>query len=68
MDLLQVWSENINLALDIAPKVKAGVIWINSTNLLMLLVDLVDIRKGFWKEGGFEGIRAIQKLIFHVLK
>ena len=28
-----IWSENINLALDIAPKVKAGVIWINSTNL-----------------------------------
>ena len=28
-----IWSENINLALDIAPKIKAGVIWINSTNL-----------------------------------
>ena len=29
-----IWSENINLALDVAPKIKAGVIWINSTNLL----------------------------------
>jgi len=28
-----VWSENINLALDVAPKLKAGVVWINSTNL-----------------------------------
>ncbi|MDC0045478.1 aldehyde dehydrogenase family protein, partial [Pelagibacteraceae bacterium] len=28
-----IWSENINLALDVAPKIKAGVIWINSTNL-----------------------------------
>ena len=28
-----VWSESINLALDIAPKLKAGVVWVNSTNL-----------------------------------
>ena len=28
-----IWSENINLALDIAPKIKAGVVWINSTNM-----------------------------------
>jgi aldehyde dehydrogenase (NAD+) len=27
-----VWSENINLALDIAPKLKAGTVWINCTN------------------------------------
>ena len=29
-----VWTENINLALDIAPKLKAGVVWVNATNLL----------------------------------
>jgi len=28
-----IWTENINLALDVAPKLKAGVIWINSANL-----------------------------------
>ena len=28
-----IWTENINLGLDIAPKIKAGVVWINSTNL-----------------------------------
>ena len=28
-----VWTENINLALDIAPKIKAGVVWVNSSNL-----------------------------------
>ncbi|MCU0649440.1 MAG: aldehyde dehydrogenase family protein, partial [Gemmatimonadaceae bacterium] len=28
-----VWSENINLALDVAPKIKAGIVWVNSTNL-----------------------------------
>ncbi|MFL5807156.1 MAG: aldehyde dehydrogenase family protein, partial [Roseiflexaceae bacterium] len=28
-----IWSEDINLALDIARQIKAGVVWINSTNL-----------------------------------
>ncbi|MEO7361379.1 MAG: aldehyde dehydrogenase family protein, partial [Gemmatimonadaceae bacterium] len=27
-----VWTENINLALDIAPKIQAGVVWVNCTN------------------------------------
>ncbi|HWA19324.1 MAG TPA: aldehyde dehydrogenase family protein, partial [Devosia sp.] len=27
-----IWSENINLALDIAPRLKAGVVWVNGTN------------------------------------
>ena len=27
-----IWTENINLALDIAPKIKAGVVWVNCTN------------------------------------
>ncbi len=27
-----VWSENINVALDLAPKIKAGVVWVNCTN------------------------------------
>ena len=28
-----VWSDNLNLALDIAPKIKAGSVWVNCTNL-----------------------------------
>jgi aldehyde dehydrogenase (NAD+) len=28
-----VWTENLNLALDIAPKLAAGVVWVNATNL-----------------------------------
>ncbi len=28
-----IWSENVNLSLDIAAKVKAGVVWVNSTNI-----------------------------------
>ncbi|HEX9448588.1 MAG TPA: aldehyde dehydrogenase family protein, partial [Dongiaceae bacterium] len=27
-----VWSESVNLTLDVAPKIKAGVVWINCTN------------------------------------
>src|SRR5690606_17992828 len=29
-----IWSENINIALDLAARVKAGVVWINCTNML----------------------------------
>src|SRR2546426_11402350 len=28
-----VWTENINLALDVAPKIKAGEAWVNCTNV-----------------------------------
>ena len=28
-----LWTENVNLALDVAPKLAAGVIWVNATNL-----------------------------------
>jgi aldehyde dehydrogenase (NAD+) len=28
-----VWTENLNLALDVAPKLAAGVVWVNATNL-----------------------------------
>ena len=56
-----VWSENINLALDIAPKIKAGVIWINSTNLFDASCGFGGYKEsGFGREGGAEGIRAYQ--------
>ena len=56
-----VWSENINLALDIAPKIKAGVIWINSTNLFDAACGFGGYKEsGFGREGGVEGIRAYQ--------
>ena len=56
-----IWSENINLALDIAPKIKAGVIWINSTNLFDAACGFGGYKEsGFGREGGLEGIRAYQ--------
>lgn len=52
-----VWTENINLALDIAPKIKAGVVWINSTNLFDASAGFGGYREsGFGREGGREGM------------
>ncbi|MDF1502105.1 aldehyde dehydrogenase family protein [Roseisolibacter sp. H3M3-2] len=52
-----VWTENINLALDVAPKVKAGVVWINATNLFDASAGFGGYREsGFGREGGREGM------------
>jgi aldehyde dehydrogenase (NAD+) len=52
-----VWSENINLALDVAPQVKAGVVWINCTNMFDAAVGFGGYREsGFGREGGKEGL------------
>jgi aldehyde dehydrogenase (NAD+) len=54
-----VWSESINLALDIAPQLKAGVVWINSTNLFDASAGFGGYREsGFGREGGQEGAYA----------
>ena len=52
-----VWTENINLALDVAPAVKAGVIWINCTNQFDAAAGFGGYREsGFGREGGREGM------------
>ena len=52
-----VWTENINLALDVAPQLKAGVVWVNSTNLLDAAAGFGGYREsGFGREGGKEGM------------
>lgn len=57
-----VWSENINLALDIAPKLAAGVVWINATNLFDAAAGFGGVREsGFGREGGWEGLTAYTK-------
>jgi len=57
-----IWSENINLALDIAPKIKAGVVWINGTNQFDAAVGFGGYREsGFGREGGKEGMAAYLK-------
>ena len=57
-----VWTENINLALDIAPKLKAGIVWINATNLFDAAAGFGGVREsGFGREGGWEGLMAYLK-------
>ena len=52
-----IWTENINLALDVAPKLKSGVVWINSTNLFDASAGFGGYREsGFGREGGREGM------------
>ena len=54
-----VWTENINLALDIAPQLKAGTVWINCTNVFDAASGFGGYREsGFGREGGREGGQA----------
>jgi aldehyde dehydrogenase (NAD+) len=54
-----VWSENINVALDVAPQIKAGVVWINGANMLDAAAPFGGVREsGFGREGGWDGLLA----------
>lgn len=57
-----IWTENINLALDIAPKIECGVAWINTTNQFDAAAGFGGRREsGFGREGGREGLYAYTK-------
>jgi aldehyde dehydrogenase (NAD+) len=48
-----VWSESISLALDVAPQIKAGVVWINTANQFDAACGFGGYREsGFGREGG----------------
>ncbi len=52
-----VWSENINLCLDVASRLKAGVVWVNGTNMFDAAAGFGGYREsGFGREGGREGM------------
>ncbi len=52
-----VWSESVNLALDVATQIKAGTVWINATNLFDAASGFGGCREsGFGREGGREGL------------
>ncbi|MDQ2634640.1 MAG: aldehyde dehydrogenase family protein, partial [Pseudomonadota bacterium] len=52
-----IWSENINRNLEVAAKLKAGVVWINATNLFDAAAGFGGYREsGFGREGGREGL------------
>jgi aldehyde dehydrogenase (NAD+) len=52
-----VWSENINVALDLASQIKAGVVWVNCTNQFDGACGFGGYREsGYGREGGREGM------------
>jgi len=52
-----VWSESINVALHVASQLKAGVVWVNCTNLFDASCEFGGYREsGFGREGGREGL------------
>ena len=57
-----VWSENLNLALDIVPRLKTGVVWVNCATQFDASVGFGGYKEsGFGREGGAEGMRAYLK-------
>jgi len=52
-----VWSESINVALHVSAQLKAGVVWVNSTNLFDAACGFGGYREsGYGREGGREGL------------
>ncbi|HXZ80471.1 MAG TPA: aldehyde dehydrogenase family protein [Terriglobales bacterium] len=52
-----VWSESINVALHVSAQLKAGVVWVNSTNLFDASCGFGGYREsGYGREGGREGL------------
>ena len=54
-----VWSETVTVAVDLAARIKAGVVWINATNLFDANAGFGGMREsGFGREGGRAGLAA----------
>ncbi|MGZ7029909.1 MAG: aldehyde dehydrogenase family protein, partial [Terriglobales bacterium] len=52
-----VWSESMNVALHVASQLKAGVVWVNCTNLFDASCGFGGYREsGYGREGGREGL------------
>ena len=52
-----VWSESLNVALHVASQLKAGVVWVNCTNLFDASCGFGGYREsGYGREGGREGL------------
>jgi len=62
-----VWSESINVALHVAAQLKAGVVWVNSTNLFDAACGFGGYREsGYGREGGREGlVEYLEPAWFH---
>ncbi|MFU8887363.1 MAG: aldehyde dehydrogenase family protein [Trueperaceae bacterium] len=54
-----LWTESVALALDVAPKLQAGVVWVNASNLFDAAAGFGGYKEsGFGREGGREGMHA----------
>ena len=52
-----VWSESINVSLQVASQIKAGVVWVNCTNMFDAACGFGGYREsGYGREGGREGL------------
>ena len=52
-----IWTEDLSLALDVAPAIKAGTVWVNCTNRFDAASGFGGYREsGFGREGGREGM------------
>ena len=52
-----IWSETLNVALHVAAQLKAGVVWVNCTNLFDAACGFGGYREsGYGREGGREGL------------
>jgi len=52
-----VWSESVNVALQVAAQIKAGVVWVNCTNMFDASCGFGGYREsGYGREGGREGL------------
>jgi aldehyde dehydrogenase (NAD+) len=52
-----VWSESINVSLQVAAQIKAGVVWVNCTNMFDAACGFGGYREsGYGREGGREGL------------
>jgi aldehyde dehydrogenase (NAD+) len=54
-----VWSENINAATELAARIRAGVVWINASNVFDAGAPFGGVKEsGFGREGAREGLAA----------
>ena len=58
-----VWSQNLDVAMDLAARIRAGVVWINGTNMFDAAAPFGGMKEsGFGREGGAAGMRAYLRL------
>ena len=58
-----VWSQDIDTALDAAARIRAGVVWVNGTNMLDAAAPFGGMREsGFGREGGRSGMLGYLRL------